>query len=130
MKSRINKRTTPSNIGISELSYHYKAEVEEAFPDRFVIAPSGESIPSHLDNLYELAPGDKTLKQLHTPSITDVSLLRPRDYQALFTQTADQLAEMAETLNAEDFSKAAKEMKKITIDQKYLATAFYLLLQV
>lgn len=130
MKSRINKKSSSVNVGIEHLSFHYKADIEESLPERFSIAPSGDFIPSHLDNLYELSPGDNTLKQLIQPKITDVSLLRPRDYQTLFNTTAEDLSKLGSELKTQDFEKAARAMKKIIIDQKYLATAFYLLLQV
>lgn len=134
MKSRINKKVTSTNtatnIGIEQLSFHYKAEVEDILPERYAISPSGASIPSHLDSLYELSPANSVLESLSSPSITDNKVLRPREYLSLFNQTACDIEALGKKTETKDLLDAVKSMKKIKVDQNYLATAFYLLLQV
>lgn len=130
MKSRINKKVTATNVGIEQLTFHYKAEVEEILPERYAMSPSGASIPSHLDSLYELSPANGVLESLSTPFITDNSVLRPREYLNLFNQTACDIEALGIKTETKDLLDAVKSMKKIKVDQNYLAAAFYLLLQV
>lgn len=123
-------KVTAAHIGIERLTFHAHDEIDSPFPTRFSLPPDGEAIPSHLDKLYELSPGDSTLKSLAQPKISDMSLLRPKLYQGVFHDTAEKLAELAEQLNASDLHEAANAMKQTKIDQQYLTLAFNLLLRV
>ncbi|MBB1268985.1 YscX family type III secretion protein [Shewanella sp. SR44-3] len=123
-------KVTAAHIGIEQLTFHAHDEIDSPFPARFSLPPDGEAIPSHLNKLYELSPGDSTLKSLTQPKISDMSLLRPKQYQAVFAQAASKLTELAEQLDADDLRKAANAMKQTKVDQDYLTLAFNLLLRV
>lgn len=120
-------KVTAANIGIENLSFY---ELEHPFPARFTLPPDGEAIPSHLDKLYELSPGQNILKSLFQPKVSDMSLLRPNQYQAVFTQTAEKLVQLACQLGSTDLHDAANAMKQTKIDQDYLTLASHLLLRV
>ncbi|NRD71752.1 YscX family type III secretion protein [Shewanella sp. VB17] len=123
-------KVTAANIGIEHLSFYASDELEHPFPTRFSLPPNGEAIPSHLDKLYELSPGEHTLKSLLQPKVSDMSLLRPKQYQAVFTDTAEKLARLACQLESADLHDAATSMKQTKIDQDYLTLASHLLLKV
>lgn len=126
----MRKRISSANVGIEHLSFYYAEDIKNDFPDRFSLSPNGDSIPCHLDQLFELCPGDNTLKALIEPKISDLQLLRPNFYRDLFNETAMELDELSKKLKSNEFKETSKAMKRITVDQSYLSLAFHLLLQV
>lgn len=123
-------KITAANIGIEDLSFHFSDELDNPFPARFTLPPDGEAVPSHLDKLYELSPGELTLKSLAQPSISDMGLMRPKQYQAIFSGTAEKIERLASQLDSVELHDAAESMKQTQIDQDYLSLAFHLLLRV
>ena len=123
-------KITAANIGIEDLSFHFSEELDNPFPARFSLPPDGEAIPSHLDKLYELSPGELILKSLAQPSVSDMSMLRPKQYQTLFSDAAEKLERLAGQLESVDLHDAAESMRETKIDQDYLSLAFHLLLRV
>ncbi|MPY25674.1 YscX family type III secretion protein [Shewanella psychropiezotolerans] len=123
-------KVTAAHIGIEHLSFHSSDELDNPFPARFSLPPDGEAIPTHLDKLYELSPGERTLKSLSNPKISDMSLLRPKQYQDTFKEITEQLERLASQLKSDDLQDALALMKQTKLDQDYLSLAFHLLLRV
>ncbi|NRB24680.1 YscX family type III secretion protein [Shewanella sp.] len=123
-------KVTAANIGIEHLSFHSNEELEHPFPARFSLPPDGEAVPSHLDKLYELSPAERTLTSLSNPKISDMSLLRPKQYQQTLNEITEKLEGLASELNSDDLQEALALMKQTRLDQDYLSLAFHLLLRV
>ncbi len=75
------------DTGIEKVSYvSHSAESESDFPQRKVYLPISASIPSHLEEVFNLYANARALENMVTPKISNKYVTTPSGYSRLFEE--------------------------------------------
>lgn len=73
------------NVGIERISYQAQnAEQKSDFPRRKVYLPINASIPSHIEEVFDLYTSTRMLESMVAPRIPNKQVIVPADYARLF----------------------------------------------